>query len=71
MVKEINLYFSDFVLLQTMMEDLQKCYVTCDDSSLETVSEGMLYAGKFNNDWYRCDLASISIILQLRKGRIF
>ncbi|XP_067204061.1 tudor domain-containing protein 7-like isoform X2 [Linepithema humile] len=39
--------------LKAMMEDLQKCYITYDGLPLETVSKGMLYAGIFNNDWYR------------------
>lgn len=33
--------------------DLQKCYDANDNSPLESISEGKLYAGKLQDDWFR------------------
>jgi len=38
---------------QEMMVDLRNCYDANDGPPLESVSEGKLYAGKFQTDWYR------------------
>lgn len=38
---------------QAMMNDLQDFYETNDNSPLESVSEGKLYAAKYRNEWYR------------------
>lgn len=51
-----------------MMEDLQKCYINYDGPPLETVSEGMLYAGQFNNDWYRYE-SRVSVYRSVYKSR--
>jgi len=36
-----------------MMMDLRKYYDANDNPPLESISEGKLYAGKLQDDWYR------------------
>ncbi|XP_036140516.1 tudor domain-containing protein 7 isoform X2 [Monomorium pharaonis] len=45
--------------LKAMMIDLQDCYETNDNPPLEYVSEGKLYAGKLQNEWYRVYVTNI------------
>ncbi|XP_018318285.1 tudor domain-containing protein 7 isoform X2 [Mycetomoellerius zeteki] len=45
--------------LREMMMDLQKCYDANDNSPLESISEGKLYAGKLQDDWFRVYVTDI------------
>ncbi|KYM99296.1 PREDICTED: tudor domain-containing protein 7 isoform X2 [Cyphomyrmex costatus] len=45
--------------LREMMMDLRQYYDTNDNTPLESISESKLYAGKFQNEWYRVYVTDI------------
>lgn len=57
-----------------MMIDLQNYYEANNNLSLESVSEGKLYAGKFRNDWYRyviCVTHTIKEVITVNNNVLF